>query len=339
MKAPILQIDDLTVDVIQADSSFSIIRNLQLQIRRGEIYGLAGESGSGKSTLAKTILRILPAPGVIRTGSVLFAGKDLLKMDHAALKNIRWKQISIVFQSAMSALNPVLKIGEQMIETILAHKNMSRLAALDLSAQTLELVGIDSSHFHSYPHMLSGGMKQRTVLAMALLLDPDLIILDEPTTALDVIVQAHILQTIKALQQQRQFSILFISHDLPLLLDYCDRVGIMYAGRIVEEGSSGTIKSAAQHPYTIGLMHSFPSLGSYRKKLQGLAGNPPHPRSIAAGCAFHPRCQSASQSCKQLAPPRKQLQNDQYVSCFHPGVKKSISHAVEELSSLRDYQL
>ncbi|MFY0576990.1 ABC transporter ATP-binding protein [Cystobacter fuscus] len=275
---------------------------MSFEIGRGEVLGLAGESGSGKSTAAQALLRLLRPPAMITGGEVLFEGQDVLAMNNEQLRQFRWSKMSFVFQSAMNALNPILTIGEQIADAIQAHVPMKQAQALEKAASLLKLVGIDSSRLSSYPHQLSGGMRQRVVIAIALALDPPLMIMDEPTTALDVVVQKEILQQITELKNKLGFSILFITHDLSLLLEFSTRIAILYAGRVVETATASELFHTPKHPYTKGLLSSAPSLRGPRGKLMGIPGSPPDMRVPPPGCRFNPRCPQVMAHCRTEEP-------------------------------------
>jgi len=266
------------------------VDGVDLQIGTGEILGVAGESGCGKSTLANAIMQILRPPARIVGGSIVFQGEDLTAKSQEELRRFRWRNVSMVFQSAMNALNPVMRVGDQFVDMMHAHERISKHRAILRAGELLELVGMDKRRVRSYPHELSGGMRQRVIIAMALALSPELVILDEPTTALDVVVQREILQEVETLKRDLGFAVLFITHDLSLLLEFADRIAIMYAGEIVETASSATLAQSPLHPYTQGLLQSFPPLTGPRVRLSGIPGAPPDLRDMPGGCRFHPRC-------------------------------------------------
>ncbi len=313
----LLEINHLSVDYDSTRGTVHAVNDVSFTIERGQIFGLAGESGSGKSTLAYAIARLLQPPAVVTQGQVLYhphrrqvsqpskddAVVDVLALNPDQLRAFRWRDLSIVFQSAMNALNPVMDIGTQITDVLRAHNPLMTTArARSRAVELLQLVGIASDRLHSYPHELSGGMRQRAIIAIALALDPEIIIMDEPTTALDVVVQRDILAQIMRLRNDFGFSVIFITHDLSLLLEIADTIAIMYAGRIAEIGTSKDLFRHPRHPYTYGLLNSFPSLRGPQSRLKGIPGSPPDLRSAPPGCAFHPRCAFAFAACHTIVP-------------------------------------
>ncbi len=314
MAEPLLSIENLTVDYITGAGDVRVVDNVSLDVPEGGMLGLAGESGSGKTTIINAILRILKPPAAITGGRVLFRGRDLLDMDAAQLRQVRWREISLVPQSAMNALNPVMTIGEQIADVLQVHKGVSLAKGLRRAGELLELVGIDPTRVRSYPHELSGGMRQRVGIALALALEPPLVLMDEPTTALDVVVQREILARIATLQRELGFSVLFITHDLALMLQLCERVGVLYSGRLAELAPSRDLLTGARHPYTRALLAAVPELRG-EGKLVGLGGAPPDLRSPPTGCRFHPRCSVAQPECSETPPPLVQLKSSALVAC------------------------
>ena len=306
MSDTVLDISDLSVVYRTPTGDVRATSNVNLSLERGEVVGLAGESGSGKSTLAYGATRLLRPPALITEGSVVYNGRrgqgaaDILTMDGGELHDIRWHDIAIVFQSAMNALNPVLRVRDQLTDVIRAHLRVSREESVERAGKLLDLVGIPRTRLRSYPHELSGGMRQRVMIAMALAVDPEIVIMDEPTTALDVVVQRDILAQVAELRQELGFAILFITHDMSLLLELADRIAVMYAGQLLEVGTSAEIKSNSAHPYTQGLLTSFPSLRGPRRELTGIPGSPPDLRNPPPGCPFAPRCTHALPSCSEV---------------------------------------
>jgi peptide/nickel transport system ATP-binding protein len=286
----LLELDDLVVDYLEPDRLVRAVDHVSLTIRAGEIVGLAGESGCGKTTAGNAILQILRPPAAVTGGRILFRGADVTKLGKKQLRRYRWRNVSMVFQSAMNALNPVMRVGDQFVDMMQAHERVSRRDALVRAGDLLALVGIDRARVRAYPHELSGGMRQRVIIAMALALEPELVIMDEPTTALDVVVQREILQELQHLQRKLGFAVLFVTHDLSLLLEFADRVAIMYAGEIVEIAESAALFAGPRHPYTAGLMSSFPPLTGPIGRLTGIPGSPPDLADPPDGCRFHPRC-------------------------------------------------
>jgi len=319
-RAPLLELRDLVVEYGTERGAVTAVNGVSLAIRPGEIVGLAGESGCGKSTIANTILQVLRPPGRIAGGEIVFKGRNLVGLPPSELRQIRWRHIAMVFQSAMSSLNPVTRIEDQFVDMFRAHQKISKRFATMKAAELLEVVGIDRDRLRAYPHELSGGMRQRVVIAMAMALGPELLLLDEPTTALDVIVQREILQQLEELQREMGFAVLFITHDLSLLVEFSDRIAIMYSGDIVEEADADELFARPAHPYTAGLMASFPPLTGELTTMTGIPGNPPDLHDPPTGCRFHPRCPAARrQPCHLEMPALRALDSPKHqIACHFP---------------------
>ncbi len=345
----LLRVSNLNVDYLAASGTVHAVTDVSFSLRRGEILGLAGESGSGKSTLAYAITRLLRPPALITGGKIwYYPGEssstvaealeedvygtdpinrvptdggviDLLKLSGTKLRKMRWNELAIVFQSAMNALNPVMSIGAQINDVLRAHRpQMGAEARKQRAIELLQLVGIAPDRLRSYPHELSGGMRQRAIIAIALALSPEILIMDEPTTALDVVVQREILTEIMRLREKLNFAVIFITHDLSLLLELADNVAIMYAGRIVEQASTRDLYLHPRHPYSYGLLNSFPAIRGPLRRMSGIPGSPPDLRSVPSGCAFHPRCPFVFSACRADLPalqPAQAEHTGQTVAC------------------------
>ena len=322
MPTPELLVKNLKVSFAASKKELIAVRGISYQLNQGEILALVGESGCGKTVSALSILRLIQEPpGKIVSGEILFAGKDLLKLKKKELQDRRGKDIAMIFQDPMTSLNPVLTVGEQIIETLLRHTSLSRKKAREKSFRLLEQVEIPSpkQKLDQYPHQLSGGMRQRVMIAMALSCSPRILIADEPTTALDVLIQAQILSLLKKIKNDTQMSILLITHDLGVVAEVAERVMVMYAGEIVESGSVNDLFRSPLHPYTIGLMESIPTLESTQQKLSKLkeiSGTVPSLSQVPFGCPFHPRCSAAETRCKTDKPKLKKISQTHSVSCW-----------------------
>ncbi len=334
----LLEVKNLSVEYLTPTSAVHAANDISFTLERGQILGVVGESGSGKSTMAYAIARLHQPPAMITSGEILYYGRsntentdpiDVLKLTPRQLRAFRWSELAVVFQSAMNALNPVMTIEKQITDVIKVHRpGIGKDTLHHQAIELLRLVGISKDRLRSYPHELSGGMRQRTTIAIALALNPDLIIMDEPTTALDVVVQRDILKQVMALRKEFGFSVIFITHDLSLLLEMADSLIIMYAGRIVETAQRRELYSHPLHPYTYGLLNSFPSLRGTQRTMRGIPGSPPDLRRIPSGCAFRTRCTFAFPACKEQVPPFYTPRADHHqhnVACFlydqalHPG--------------------
>lgn len=302
MSEVVLQVESLTVQYRTRRKPVTAVDNISFVIRRGEIMGLAGESGSGKSTVAQAIARLNTDSTVVK-GDVRLGNVNWLAADARVVRDLRWKKLSLVTQSVMGALNPLTTVGTQFNDTFEAHGVRDKSKMNERGKELLQLVGLSHDVLRTYPHQLSGGMRQRVGIAMAMMFNPDLIIMDEPTTALDVVVERDLLSRIKGLQQQFQFAVLFITHDLSLLFRIANRIAIMYAGQLVEDGPVGHIANRPAHPYTRGLIQSFPSFGEGKHLQRGISGSPPSLADLPTGCRFHLRCPLAVDVCVREEPP------------------------------------
>ncbi|MCG9659079.1 ABC transporter ATP-binding protein [Vibrio mediterranei] len=315
----LVDVRNLCVDYVTFDGKVRAVNNVSFHINRGEILGLAGESGCGKSTIAYSLMRLHRPPALISEGEILFEGQDVLKMDDDELRNFRWKDTSMVFQSAMNCLNPVKTIEYQFFDIFDAHGLISsREESIEKAKELLRIVDIPTERLFDYPHQFSGGMRQRVVIAMALALNPKLLIMDEPTTALDVVVQREILQKVYELKERFGFSILFITHDLSLMVELCDRIGIMYSGQLVELAPSKIILQQPNHPYAHGLGDSFPTLKGELQEMKGIPGSPLDLKNVPSGCRFAPRCFKATAQCRTQEPNLVSLGESRWVACHTP---------------------
>lgn len=297
----------------------SAIDGVSFDLARGESMGLVGESGCGKTSIAMTLLKLMPDNARILKGQILLDGVDLVPMNLNQIQEVRWKRISMVFQAAMNALDPVYRVGDQIIEAIERHNPGVKPSDARARVEELyQLVGIDAKMINRYPHEYSGGMRQRAIIAMALACDPDLIIADEPTTALDVIVQDQVLRELRKVQQKLGMSMIYISHDIAVIAEVSEKIAVMYAGRIAEMGKSDDIFKCCNHPYTVALMSAFPSIVGPKTKLLALPGEPPDLLAPPSGCRFHPRCPVATEKCSQEAPPLEPIKPGHLVACWHP---------------------
>ena len=299
----LLRVEDLTIRYVTDDGIVRALNHISLSINEQHTLGLVGETGAGKTTLARGIMGLIPRPpGEITGGKVFFEGQDLLAIGEAGMRNVRGNRISMIFQDPMTSLNPVMTVGEQIMEVIKTHNKMNLKETQEAAAAMLEMVGISADRMEEYPHQFSGGMKQRVIIAIALACKPRLLIADEPTTALDVTIQAQVLEMIQALKALLRTSMLLITHDLGVVAQNCDHVAIMYAGEIVEHGSLRDIFKRPRHPYTIGLMGSIPSLAKEVKRLTPIKGLMPDPADLPAGCKFHTRCDYVTDACRAKIP-------------------------------------
>ncbi|MDO4492454.1 MAG: ABC transporter ATP-binding protein [Clostridia bacterium] len=321
MSETILEIKDLSIVYRSKDlGNCRAVNNVGFQLKKGHTLGLVGETGAGKTTIAKGILRILPVPqGVVTNGTVLFEGEDIYKKSDSEMRAIRGKKISMIFQDPMTALNPIDTVGEQIAEVIRLHtKGISRKEAMLKAVEMLETVGIPGARASEYPHQFSGGMKQRVVIAMALACTPELLIADEPTTALDVTIQAQVLDMMNDLKERLGTSMILITHDLGVVAEMCDEVAVIYAGEVVEIGTARDIFKSVAHPYTIGLFESLPNLNSDSKRLKLIPGLMPDPTDLPKGCKFAPRCAHCTEACTQQEIPLTEVAPGHYCRCLRP---------------------
>jgi peptide/nickel transport system ATP-binding protein len=311
----LLEVRDLSVEYIMERGTVLAVDRVSFDLAAGEFLGIVGESGCGKSTLLFAVAQLLVPPAGITGGSVTFKGQGMVGLTDRELAAIRWKDLSVVMQSAMNALNPVTSIGKQFRDALRAHGVASKEEIAERSAQVLRMVGIDPVHLKSYPHQLSGGMRQRSMIAMAMLFTPDLVIMDEPTSALDVVAQRSLMVQIKELQREHGFAVIFVTHDMSLVSHFSDDLMVMYAGQVAELGPTRRLFETPRHPYTIGLMDAFPSIRGPLRPLNGIPGSPPDLASPPAGCRFAPRCPQVMPRCKDTPPDLYQIEGTE-VRCL-----------------------
>lgn len=315
----VLDVKDLVVEYVLEDGTVHAVNGVNISLHKGETLGLVGETGAGKTTIARSVLQILPdPPAVIRSGEIFLDGVDVIKLNEKEKEKIRGNKVSMVFQDPMTALNPTETVGHQLAECFRIHQKSNKQEAAAKAAEMLELVGIPGSRADEYPHQFSGGMKQRVVIAMALACRPEILIADEPTTALDVTIQAQVLNQISQLKKDLGTSVLLITHDLGIVAGMCDAVAVIYAGEIVEYSSTKEVYNHTAHPYTQGLFDSLPSLTDDSDRLKPIKGLMPDPTQLPEGCAFWPRCPYADEQCKQVKPATKEVSPGHFVKCHNP---------------------
>ena len=313
----LLDIKNLRVQFETEGGIVKAINGVNLRLEEGMTLGLVGETGAGKTTLAKSIMRIIPRPpGRIVSGEILYNGRDLLKMDMAEVREIRGKHISMIFQDPMTSLNPVMRVGDQIAEAIKVHEKASAVEATRKACEMLELVGINADRSNDYPHQFSGGMKQRVVIAIALACNPKILIADEPTTALDVTIQAQVLEMMQGLKRKFNTSTIMITHDLGVVAQTCDKAAVIYAGEVVEYGTVREVFKDMRHPYTIGLMNSIPKIHLDEHRLQPIEGLMPDPMALPSGCSFRERCKQVRDRCGAESPEMIHVGGEHYVKCF-----------------------
>ncbi len=313
----VLRIEDLTVYYETAEGTAKAVNNLDLVVRKGRTVGLVGETGSGKTTTALSILRLVPdPPGVIKSGKIILDGMDIFELTEGEMDMVRGHHASMIFQDPMTALNPLMTVGDQIAETLRIHEGLNKEESLVKAQEMLKMVGIPPERSKEYPHQFSGGMKQRVIIAIALACSPKLMIADEPTTALDVTIQAQVLREMRELKSQYDMSMIMITHDLGIIAQMCDEVAVIYAGRIIEYGQLREVFKDTKHPYTQGLFDSLPKINDGRNMLQPIPGMMPDPMELPEGCAFAPRCKYATEKCNQGIPPKAHFGESHYVACW-----------------------
>lgn len=314
----LLEVQELTVHYLTARGPVHALEGVSLQLGSAEALGLVGESGCGKTTVAMAVMGLLAPNARVLGGRILLHGKDLLSLDPEAMRRIRWRRVAMVFQAAMNALNPVHRVGDQILEAIRTHDgDMTQEQATRRLEELCAMVGLDPARMRDYPHQFSGGMRQRAIIAMALSCNPSLLIADEPTTALDVMVADQILGQLRRLQVEMSLSILYISHDISVIARSCDQMGVMYAGQLVEFGPTDAVLESPLHPYTRGLMRSYPQIAGPRRRLEPIPGEPPNLLDPPQGCRFCPRCQEREMSCPRERPPWREIRQGHFVLCHH----------------------
>ena len=318
MNEAILSIQDLVVEFEVRDGNLRSVDHVFLDVPRGSFMGLIGESGCGKTTIVQAILNLMPENGYIRAGKIYFDGTEILSLPPEKLRRIRWEKIAMVFQAAQNSLNPVMRISEHMIDTVLAHRREPRTRILERASRLLELVRLDPDRvLSSYPHELSGGMKQRVIIALSLLLEPKMLILDEPTTALDLISQAYLMEMLREIHHELGITMLMVTHDVSNVAKVADRVAVMYAAKILEVGSTEDIFYRARHPYTVGLINAIPSIVGDLSSKKPIPGLPPSLINPPPGCRFHPRCPLATHLCQEEEPRMEEVEAGHSVACHH----------------------
>jgi oligopeptide/dipeptide ABC transporter ATP-binding protein len=313
-----LSVKDLVIEYSAEGQVIHAVNGVSFDLERGKTFGLVGETGAGKTSTAKAIMRILPdPPAKIRNGEITLDGEDLLKISEKEMRKIRGRKISMIFQDPMTALNPIMKVGEQIAEVVKMHNDISWSEANECAVKMLEMVGIPGDRFGEYPHQFSGGMKQRVIIAMALACSPELLLADEPTTALDVTIQAQVLEMIKKLKKDFKTSMIMISHNLGVVAEVCDDLAVIYAGEIIELGSKEAIFDRPSHPYTLGLFGAVPHLDDDVERLNPISGLPPDPSNLPAGCHFNPRCPLVTRECRSKKIPLIEIEPGHFCRCIH----------------------
>ena len=318
-----LEVKDLTIEYVTREETVHAVNNVSFSMKKGSTLGLVGETGAGKTTIARAILGILQVPPAeVCSGSILLEGKDLLTLSEKEMREIRGNKITMIFQDPMTALNPVMTIGKQIEEVIELHQNVNREEAKKRTEEIIEMVGIPAERYGEYPHQFSGGMKQRVVIAMALACNPDLLLADEPTTALDVTIQAQVLDLMRNLHREKNTTTILITHDLGVVAEMCDEVAIVYAGEILEKGTLEDIFDRPTHPYTKGLFGAIPSLDGEEEMLHPVPGMTPNPAALPSGCKFHPRCKYCTEACRTTEVELKEIEPGHFCRCL--GYKEEV---------------
>lgn len=335
---PLLIVKDLNIEYKTAEGSLQAVSDINFELQKGERIGLVGESGCGKTTLAKSLMRLLPENGEITNGEIIFKGEDLVTKTQEEIRKLRWKEISMVAQSSMNALNPVYRVGDQIIEAIQVHSNATKKEAMERSEELFRMVGLEKKRLQSYPHQMSGGMKQRAIIAMALALEPSLIIADEPTTALDVIMQDRILNQIIQLQKEVNSSMVFITHDISVVSETCNIILVMYGGKVVEQASTRDFFKNPHHPYTLGLQNAFPSITDIGEELISIPGTPPNLLQPKPGCRFQDRCPFVTDLCKKVTPELSEVSDGHLVACHYTDKVEEFRIKAKENSTWQSVQ-
>ena len=315
----LLEVKNLNIDYITKEGTLKVVRDVSFTLKQGESIGLVGESGCGKTTLAKSIMRLLPENGVISGGEIVFKGEDIVKKSNEEIRKLRLNEIAMISQSAMNSLNPVYTVGDQIIEGIRSHAKLTKAEAKKRAEEVFGIIGLEKKRLKSYPHQMSGGMKQRAIIAMALSLNPSLVIADEPTTALDVVVQDKILQQITEIQKETESSMVFITHDISIISELCETIIVMYGGKIMEKSSTKVFFKSPYHPYSLGLQNAFPSILDIDKgDLISIPGAPPNLMGELSGCRFKERCPFRTERCMEELPDLIQIEEGHEIACHYP---------------------
>ncbi len=326
-----LQVNEIKVYYELNQSFVQAVDGVSFRVGKGECFGLVGESGSGKSTVAKAILKLLPSNAKLMSGNILLENKELVRLNEREMNRIRWREISLVTQSAMNALNPVARISDQMLETFLAHTQSPKTDLLTKCEHLFEMVGLNKNRIYDYPHQFSGGMRQRVIIAMAIALNPYLIIADEPTTALDVIMQAQIINLLKFLSTEKNISLILITHDISIVAEVCQTVGVMYAGWLMEYGDAEKVFNKPFHPYTMGLKGAFPNIKNIKKSLVSIPGNPPSLINPPSRCRFSDRCPLSIERCEKEIPESILVEENHYAKCHRANDAEKFRNAIIDM--------